>query len=217
MFLGGSRDTCEWTDARSSLSAAQASSYLRRGTQRNLCKRFLCLFPRSRAVLLITRTVQDLSTEPRTQVSRGEVSLDTSHPSLVIPHGQTQAAAQNAKKPKLSEYAASIYEVECYVLGCVRDVIPRAFWGSEANRKVVETSEFASGPLSVSPSSCFVTLTIFDHRYLEAPPLPPLRDCLAPCAPARLFDPRLHVALDADAAVVLVRRRRIWSATQNRD
>lgn len=85
---------------------------------------------------------QDLSIDqPRTQVSRGEVSLDTSHPSLVIPHGQTQAVAQNVKKPKLSEYACTIYEVECYVLDCVRDVIPKAFWGSEANRKVVEKSE----------------------------------------------------------------------------
>ena len=81
---------------------------------------------------------------PRTQVSRGEVSLDTSHPSLVIPHGQTQAVAQNVKKPKLSEYACTIYEVECYVLDCVRDVIPKAFWGSEANRKVVEKSELLS-------------------------------------------------------------------------
>lgn len=82
--------------------------------------------------------------QPRTQVSRGDVSLDTSHPSLVIPHGQTQAVAQNVKKPKLSEYACTVYEVECYVLDCVRDVIPKAFWGSEANRKVVEKSELLS-------------------------------------------------------------------------
>ncbi|GAA5992398.1 hypothetical protein JCM10908_000464, partial [Rhodotorula pacifica] len=82
--------------------------------------------------------VLNLSLEPRTQVSRGEVSLDTSHPSLVIPHGQTQAVAQNVKKPKLSEYACSIYEVECYVLDCVRDVIPKGFWGSEGNRKLAE-------------------------------------------------------------------------------
>ncbi|KAG0659712.1 hypothetical protein C6P46_005071 [Rhodotorula mucilaginosa] len=59
---------------------------------------------------------------PRTQVSRGEVSLDTSHPSLVIPHGQTQAVAQNVKKPKLSEYACTIYEVECYLTLTTTDV-----------------------------------------------------------------------------------------------
>ncbi|BGP56240.1 hypothetical protein JCM8202_005757 [Rhodotorula sphaerocarpa] len=80
------------------------------------------------------------SAEPHTQVSRGEVSLDVSHNSLVLPHGQTQALAQRTKKPKLSEYACEVHSVERYVLECVRDVIPRAFWGSEANRKLVESN-----------------------------------------------------------------------------
>lgn len=79
-----------------------------------------------------------MSGEPRTQVSRGEVSLDISHASLIIPHGQT--VTEKSKKPKLSDYACSVYEVERYVLDCIRDVIPNAFWGSEANRKVVNAS-----------------------------------------------------------------------------
>lgn len=77
-------------------------------------------------------------------MSHGEVSLDVSHASLVVPHGQTQAVAQKTKKPKLSDYACTVYEVERYVLDCVRDVVPNAFWGSEANRKVVKASEYRS-------------------------------------------------------------------------
>jgi hypothetical protein len=145
---------------------------------------------------------QDLSANaepPRTQVSRGEVSLDTSHPSLVIPHGQTQAVAQNVKKPKLSEYACTIYEVECYVLDCVRDVIPKAFWGSEANRKVVEKSEPLSS--SLQRLSARAVADPYHHRRVTASPIPTLRVCLASCALARFLGPRLRVALHQESLV----------------
>ncbi|GAA5871307.1 hypothetical protein JCM16303_000711 [Sporobolomyces ruberrimus] len=40
-------------------------------------------------------------------------------------------------KPKLAEYACTPYEVESYVKAIVRDVVPRAFWGSDRNAKLV--------------------------------------------------------------------------------
>ncbi|GAA6017246.1 hypothetical protein JCM11491_001868 [Sporobolomyces phaffii] len=41
------------------------------------------------------------------------------------------------KKPKLAEYACTPYEVESYVQAVVGDVIPRAFWGSDRNAKLI--------------------------------------------------------------------------------
>ncbi|GAA5952834.1 hypothetical protein JCM3765_002979 [Sporobolomyces pararoseus] len=41
------------------------------------------------------------------------------------------------KKPKLAEFACTPYEVESYIQAVVRDVIPRAFWGSDRNAKLV--------------------------------------------------------------------------------
>ncbi|BGP08731.1 Telomerase reverse transcriptase [Rhodotorula toruloides] len=80
----------------------------------------------------------ELIGEMRTQVSRGEVSVDISHTSLVIPHGQTQANEQARSKPKLAEFACSLHEVDRYVQEVVREVIPKAFWGSEQNFKLVQ-------------------------------------------------------------------------------
>ncbi|KAK4334926.1 Telomerase reverse transcriptase [Rhodotorula toruloides] len=82
--------------------------------------------------------VLELIGEMRTQVSRGELSVDISHTSLVIPHGQTQANEQARSKPKLAEFACSLHEVDRYVQEIVREVIPKAFWGSEQNFKLVQ-------------------------------------------------------------------------------
>ncbi|BGP32724.1 Telomerase reverse transcriptase [Rhodotorula toruloides] len=82
--------------------------------------------------------VLELLGEMRTQVSRGEVSVDISHTSLVVPHGQTQANEQARSKPKLAEFAFSLHEVDRYVQEVVREVIPKAFWGSEQNFKLVQ-------------------------------------------------------------------------------
>ncbi|GAA6062681.1 hypothetical protein JCM10212_002504 [Sporobolomyces blumeae] len=100
--------------------------------------------------------VLDLMSEPRTQTSRSNISLSldaTPRSSLlstfgtpssknrrkseVLPIGGTQARDKAESKPKLAEYACSFYEVESYVLAVVRDVIPRALWGSEANAKLI--------------------------------------------------------------------------------
>ncbi|BGP25246.1 Telomerase reverse transcriptase [Rhodotorula toruloides] len=82
--------------------------------------------------------VLELMGEMRTQVSRGEVSVDISHTSLVIPHGRTQANEQARSKPKLAEFACSLHEVDLYVQEVVREVIPKAFWGSDQNFKLVQ-------------------------------------------------------------------------------
>ncbi|GAA5844734.1 hypothetical protein JCM9279_002901 [Rhodotorula babjevae] len=80
----------------------------------------------------------ELAEPPHTQVSRGDVSIDISHASLVIPHGQTQAQEKARDKPKLAEFACSFHEVERFVHGAVAEVIPRAFWGSVENARLVE-------------------------------------------------------------------------------
>lgn len=49
--------------------------------------------------------------QPRTQLSRTEVSLDVSHSSLVVPHGGEEAAAKVKAKPRFSEYIATPFEV----------------------------------------------------------------------------------------------------------
>ncbi|GAA6058467.1 hypothetical protein JCM3770_002740 [Rhodotorula araucariae] len=83
--------------------------------------------------------VLELAEQPRTQVSRGDVSIDISHASLIVPHGQTQAQEKAREKPKLAEYACSFYEVESFVLDAVAEVIPSAFWGSDENFKLIRS------------------------------------------------------------------------------
>ncbi|BGP16855.1 Telomerase reverse transcriptase [Rhodosporidiobolus nylandii] len=83
--------------------------------------------------------VLELVSEPRTQLSRPDVSVDISHTSLVKAHGGTQVDAAAEKKPKLAEYACSFFEVEGYVLDVVDQVIPRAFWGSASNSKLIKS------------------------------------------------------------------------------
>lgn len=101
-------------------------------------------------------TQQCLSADPRTQVSAGEVSLgEISHPSLVVAHGAEEAAKKVAAKPKLSVYAFSPHEVygtrsttsqdaclpaskvERYLVGSIQAIVPKKFWGSEANEKLI--------------------------------------------------------------------------------
>ncbi|BGP48846.1 Telomerase reverse transcriptase [Rhodotorula kratochvilovae] len=101
--------------------------------------------------------VLELAEQPRTQVSRGDVSIDISHASLVVPHGQTQAQEKAREKPKLAEYACSFYEVERFVLDAVAEVIPRAFWGSDANCRVVQ-----------SRISAFIRMRRFETTSLHA-------------------------------------------------
>ncbi|GAA5865197.1 hypothetical protein JCM1840_003940 [Sporobolomyces johnsonii] len=82
--------------------------------------------------------ILDLVSEPHTQFSRGNLSVDISHASQIFPHGGTQAHEKAQAKPRLAEYACLSYEVERYVQAVVQDVIPRDFWGSTANFKLVQ-------------------------------------------------------------------------------
>ncbi|GAA6017946.1 hypothetical protein JCM10207_002715 [Rhodosporidiobolus poonsookiae] len=80
----------------------------------------------------------DIVAEPNTQLSRSNVSIDVSNASLVLPHGQSQAEGYVQNKPKLAEYACPVHEVDAFVQRVVEQVIPRAFWGSTSNAKLVQ-------------------------------------------------------------------------------
>lgn len=54
---------------------------------------------------------QQPGSQLRTQVSRGDISLDTSHPSQVIAHGAEVAASKVKAKPEIHDYACSPREV----------------------------------------------------------------------------------------------------------
>ncbi|GAA5959406.1 hypothetical protein JCM21900_006848 [Sporobolomyces salmonicolor] len=82
--------------------------------------------------------ILDLVSEPHTQFSREHLSVDISHASQILPHGGTQAHEKAQAKPKLAGYACLSYEVERYVQAVVQEVIPRDFWGSAANFKLVQ-------------------------------------------------------------------------------
>ncbi|CAE6410670.1 unnamed protein product [Rhizoctonia solani] len=65
-------------------------------------------------------------------------SYQISHPSLVLPHGASQAALEVKLKPRFVEFACSHHEVLRYIKTVVDEVIPHAFWGSSTNRKVID-------------------------------------------------------------------------------
>ncbi|KAG8723153.1 hypothetical protein FRC09_004547 [Ceratobasidium sp. 395] len=67
-----------------------------------------------------------------------EKSYQVSHPSLVLPHGASEAALETKLKPRFVEFACSHHEVLRYVKTVVDEVIPHAFWGSVANRQVID-------------------------------------------------------------------------------
>ncbi|QRW13350.1 telomerase reverse transcriptase [Ceratobasidium sp. AG-Ba] len=65
-------------------------------------------------------------------------SYQVSHPSLVLPHGASEAALETKLKPRFVEFACSHHEVLRYIKVVVDEVIPHAFWGSVANRKLID-------------------------------------------------------------------------------
>ncbi|CUA77091.1 telomerase reverse transcriptase [Rhizoctonia solani] len=67
-----------------------------------------------------------------------EKSYQVSHPSLVFPHGASEAALEVKLKPRFVEFACSHHEVLRYIKTVVDEVIPQAFWGSSTNRKVID-------------------------------------------------------------------------------
>ncbi|KAJ1301223.1 hypothetical protein OPQ81_003632 [Rhizoctonia solani] len=67
-----------------------------------------------------------------------EKSYQIFHPSLVFPHGASEAALEVKLKPRFVEFACSHHEVLRYVKTVVDEVIPHAFWGSNTNRKIID-------------------------------------------------------------------------------
>lgn len=53
----------------------------------------------------------DVSLQVRTQLSKGDISIDVSHPSLVVQHGATAAQAHLRAKPKFAEYLCAPFQV----------------------------------------------------------------------------------------------------------
>lgn len=53
----------------------------------------------------------DVSLQVRTQLSKGDISIEVSHPSLVVQHGATAAQAHIKAKPKFAEYLCSPFRV----------------------------------------------------------------------------------------------------------
>ncbi|KAH8924088.1 hypothetical protein BT69DRAFT_109616 [Atractiella rhizophila] len=74
-----------------------------------------------------------LEAEPHTQISKNEVSLEVSHPSLVVPHGAREAKEAVRLQPKFSEYTIAAYEVESYVKAIALAIFPADLWGSDTN------------------------------------------------------------------------------------
>ncbi|KAG8688183.1 hypothetical protein FRC11_005914 [Ceratobasidium sp. 423] len=65
-------------------------------------------------------------------------SYQISHPSLVFPHGASEAALEVQLKPRFVEFACSHHEVLRYTKTVIDEVIPHAFWGSSTNRKIID-------------------------------------------------------------------------------
>ncbi|KAF8952484.1 hypothetical protein BDZ97DRAFT_1681569 [Flammula alnicola] len=82
--------------------------------------------------------MSETSVQFRSQISlgTGNISLDsTGNP--IPPIGLTQARRHAKAKPRFVEFACSHVEVYRYVALVTNAVIPKSFWGSRANLKLV--------------------------------------------------------------------------------
>ncbi|GLB40371.1 putative telomerase reverse transcriptase [Lyophyllum shimeji] len=66
----------------------------------------------------------------------GNTSVD-SHGNSILPPGLTQAERDVKSKPRFADFACPPIEVFRYVALVTKTVIPKAFWGNEANFKVI--------------------------------------------------------------------------------
>ncbi|RDB25955.1 Telomerase reverse transcriptase [Hypsizygus marmoreus] len=67
-----------------------------------------------------------------------DMSVD-SEGNSIMPFGQTQAERHAKSKPRFAEFACPVIEVYRYIALMTKVVIPKAFWGSETNRKLILT------------------------------------------------------------------------------
>ncbi|KAI0775158.1 hypothetical protein BD413DRAFT_471759 [Trametes elegans] len=64
------------------------------------------------------------------------ISLDSAGRPMII-HDQSRAGRQQKQKPRFAEFACGVDEVFRYAILVTKAVIPRAFWGSDKNFKVL--------------------------------------------------------------------------------
>lgn len=69
------------------------------------------LLPRYEADRVVS---QELMSEPRTQCSKADISIEVSHRSLVEPHGETDAAERARAKPRFADYLCTPYQVRSH-------------------------------------------------------------------------------------------------------
>lgn len=74
---------------------------------------------------------------PVTQDARAEHSLDVSHPSMIVPHGATDAVEAERKKPHAFDHAVRPHSVEEFVWAMISAWGLAGWWGSDANQTVV--------------------------------------------------------------------------------
>ncbi|KAL0953283.1 hypothetical protein HGRIS_004533 [Hohenbuehelia grisea] len=72
----------------------------------------------------------------RTQRSYANLSIDSTG-QRIQPDGLSQAERHTKHKPRFAEFACSYTEVYRFVVVVTKFVIPKAFWGSQANFKLV--------------------------------------------------------------------------------
>lgn len=85
--------------------------------------------------------MQDLFSDAATQANTSH-SLEYPHPSMPISTHAASAALKSVEnKPKFSDFLCDSWRVEKFVVSVVREAIPNDFWGSQANRGVIEKRE----------------------------------------------------------------------------
>ncbi len=115
-----------------------------------------------------------------------DTSIEVSHASLVIPHGASQARRQVENKPRFADFACNHSEVSFvsrfrellrpnswmstqvyrFAATVVLTVVPRGFWGSKRNLKVILSRKVIT---YLDPS---VTLNYSSFRYCQLYHLP---------------------------------------------
>ncbi|KAI9572044.1 hypothetical protein HD554DRAFT_1625820 [Boletus coccyginus] len=77
-----------------------------------------------------------LESQPTTYI--GDVSID-SHGNFILPQGLSQARKHGMHKPRFIEFTCSYVEVFRYVMLVTKVVVPKQFWGSRKNFKLVQS------------------------------------------------------------------------------
>jgi hypothetical protein len=127
--------------------------------------------PKQTLRVLQTRTyltnlyLQDLFSDTGTQANVSH-SPEYPHPSIPIStHAASAALDSIEKKPKFSEFLCDPWRVQQFVLAVIRDSIPRDFWGSKANAKVIENREWLNLDSQLSLSIPRLTKMVLQKSF----------------------------------------------------